>query len=185
MRVQFLKISHFLIFWYAKIRKKYLSFNMEANRKKLSILFKFSYWKLCLYLDCRCIFTGPSGSIVTHNATRYQRNSRSQCCSWLITAKETLQILLSFSRLTVPQCNFASLTIYNGRNDTSFVLGNYCGENATAGIKVLSSKNHLFLVTNFWSYGSHPKKVFTFRAKYYATQLEGLILIFSNYFLCN
>lgn len=113
------------------------------------------------------------------------RNSRSQCCSWLITAKETLQILLSFSRLTVPQCNFASLTIYNGRNDTSFVLGNYCGENATAGIKVLSSKNHLFLVTNFWSYGSHPKKVFTFRAKYYATQLEGLILIFSNYFLCN
>ncbi|XP_046857423.1 cubilin-like isoform X3 [Xenia sp. Carnegie-2017] len=122
--------------------------------------------------DCRCIFTGPSGSIVTHNATRYQRNSRSQCCSWLITAKETLQILLSFSRLTVPQCNFASLTIYNGRNDTSFVLGNYCGENATAGIKVLSSKNHLFLVTNFWSYGSHPKKVFTFRAKYYVTQLE-------------
>ncbi|XP_046862149.1 cubilin-like [Xenia sp. Carnegie-2017] len=71
----------------------------------------------------------------------------------------------------MPQCNDTFLYIYNGPNDTSPLLGKYCGENATAGMEIRSSSNHLLIVGNSGSYGSHPKSVFAFRGQYSAQRL--------------
>ena len=78
--------------------------------------------------------------------------------------------------LNIPQCDHTFLIIYNGPNDTSPLLGKYCGENATAGMEIRSSTNHLFIVGNSGSYGSRLKSVFDFHADYNSEHAEGLFL---------
>ncbi|XP_046857428.1 uncharacterized protein LOC124450810 [Xenia sp. Carnegie-2017] len=94
----------------------------------------------CYYKDCRCSFNGPTGSISSNNTTNHERDLCRRCCSWQITVAETFTITLTFSILTIPQCKYSILTVYNGPNDTSPVLDCYCGENATTGVKIRSSK---------------------------------------------
>ena len=96
----------------------------------------------------------------------------SQYCSWLITVAETFVISLKFSILTIPQCNDAFLFIHNGPNDTSPVLGKYCGENATAGMEIRSSTNYLLIVGNSGSNESYGRSVFRFQAQYIAHYLS-------------
>ena len=129
------------------------------------------------FLDCRVSVTGLSGSISLNQTARNDMDPHSQYCSWLITVAETFVISINFSILNVPQCNDTFLNIYDGPNDTSSILGKYCGENATAGIKIRSSTNHLFILGNSGSYGSFSKSVFAFRAQYKA-QVLGLLLSF-------
>lgn len=126
-------------------------------------------------LDCRCSFNGPTGSISLNNTTNHERDLCRRCCSWQITVAETFTITLTFSILTIPQCKYSILTVYNGPNDTSPVLDCYCGENATTGVKIRSSSNHFFIMLKSGSYGSHPKSLFAFHANYYAEHAKGLI----------
>ncbi|XP_046842956.1 cubilin-like isoform X2 [Xenia sp. Carnegie-2017] len=126
----------------------------------------------CYYKDCRGSVSGPNGSISSHDPAQNVSDPHSQHCSWLITVPETFVISLKFLILNIPQCNDTFLYIYNGPNDTSPLLGKYCGKNATAGMEILSSTNHLFIVGDSGSYGSHPKSVFSFRAHYKAIEKE-------------
>ncbi|XP_046861924.1 uncharacterized protein LOC124455068 isoform X3 [Xenia sp. Carnegie-2017] len=120
----------------------------------------------CYYKDCRDSLIGPSGSISSYNIAQNEMDPHSQYCSWLITVAETFVISLKFSILNIPQCNDAFLFIYNGPNNTSPLLGKYCGQNATAGMEIRSSTNYLFIVGNSGSYGSRLKSVFDFHADY-------------------
>ncbi|XP_046846231.1 cubilin-like [Xenia sp. Carnegie-2017] len=122
----------------------------------------------CYYVDCRDLVSGPNGSISSHNIAQNDVGPHSQYCSWLITVAETFVISLKFSILNIPQCNDTYLNIYNGPNDTSPLLGKYCGENATAGMEIRTLTSHLFIVGNSGSYGSNPKIVFAFRGQYSA-----------------
>ncbi|XP_046861965.1 uncharacterized protein LOC124455068 isoform X4 [Xenia sp. Carnegie-2017] len=126
----------------------------------------------CYYKDCRDSLIGPSGSISSYNIAQNEMDPHSQYCSWLITVAETFVISLKFSILNIPQCNDAFLFIYNGPNNTSPLLGKYCGQNATAGMEIRSSTNYLFIVGNSGSYGSRLKSVFDFHADYNSEHAE-------------
>ena len=136
------------------------------------------FHKTLYILDCRVCISGLSGLISSHQPAKKDKDPRSQYCSWLITVAETFVISLTFSMLNIPQCNDTYLYIYNGPNCKSSLLGKYCGENATAGMEIRSSTNHLLIVGNSGSYGTHLKNVFAFRAHYSAQHFsEGLFLL--------
>ena len=112
--------------------------------------------------------TGLHGSFRSHQTTISEMDS--QYCSWLITlaSAETYIVSLSFRELTIPSCDGTFLRIYDGSNDTAMLLGTYCGSNATTQLKVVSSTNNLYIVSNSGSY-ENPKKC-SFHAQYNATK---------------
>jgi hypothetical protein len=118
--------------------------------------------------------TDPRGSFRSHqdNGT----DLRSQYCSWLITLTGTGIILLNFDEITVPSCDDTFLRIYDGSNDTARSIGTYCGLNATTEIKILSSTNKLYIVSNSGSYKKRSRKNnFSFRAQYVGGNFTGLL----------
>lgn len=130
--------------------------------------------------DCSCSLTGLTGSIYLrmHKSIEDEKSSSFQCCSWLITVEEPFIIKLKFLGVTLPQCNNTFLTIYDGQDDTSPAIGKYCKENATAGMEIRSSRNHLFV--SYDGYGSQLKRLFGFHANYYATNSQGLFYLYQD-----
>ncbi|XP_046839077.1 uncharacterized protein LOC124433357 [Xenia sp. Carnegie-2017] len=126
----------------------------------------------CYYKDCCSLINGTNGSIYSDKTSQNCMDPQSQYCSWLITVAETFVISLTFSMLNIPQCNDTYLYNYNGPNIKFPLLGKYCKENATAGMEIRSSTNHLYIIGNSGSYGSNQKSVFRFRAKYIAHNPE-------------
>ena len=119
-------------------------------------------------LDCRRKFSGPSGSFKSHPISGGDMDPHSQYCSWLITNAESYVVSLNFKELTIPNCDDMFLKIYDGLNDTAPLLGTYCGSNATKQVKISSSANHLYIVSNSGRYGTNPKSPFSFHVQYNA-----------------
>jgi cubilin len=115
--------------------------------------------------------SGPAGSFQSHpDSATYPQ---SQYCSWLITIAETYVVSLNFKELTIPSCNDMFLKIYDGANDTAPLLGTYCGSNATIEVDILSSANHLHVVSNSGGYGTNPRSSFSFDVQYNAEHASG------------
>ncbi|XP_028399576.1 uncharacterized protein LOC114522985 isoform X2 [Dendronephthya gigantea] len=81
----------------------------------------------------------------------------SQNCSWLITIPATSVVTLSFSELTIPNCDDTFLRIYDGAKEKAPLLGSYCGSNASTQIEITSSTNSLYVVANTGMHGKNKK----------------------------
>ncbi|XP_028403635.1 cubilin-like isoform X2 [Dendronephthya gigantea] len=128
----------------------------------------------CYYEDCRRYLTDPkipSDSFQSHSAPVTKFDKRSQYCSWLITILDTYIISLNFKEITIPSCDGTFLRVYDGKNDTAPLIGTYCGSNATIELKIKSSANNLFIVSN--SGNPWNNNGFKFDAQYNAEHMTG------------
>ncbi|XP_028399914.1 uncharacterized protein LOC114523247 [Dendronephthya gigantea] len=118
----------------------------------------------CYYEGCRRTMTNvSSGSFRSYPAPVTEMDPRSQYCSWLITIPETSVITLSFSELTILNCDDTFLRIYDGADGKAPLLGSYCGSNASKQVQISSSTNSLYVVANSGMIG---RRDFSFQAYY-------------------
>ena len=123
-----------------------------------------------VHLGCRYKLYGDSGSLASTGISSLTVYPDFQYCSWLITARESLVISLSFTFIRIPNCEENYIDIYDGSDDTFPLLARYCDLNATKGNIVRSTGNNLYVVlksgNNSLQQAIHPK----FNANY-KTQL--------------
>nr|Q9NH13.1 RecName: Full=Exoskeleton protein RP43; Flags: Precursor [Riftia pachyptila]AAF37867.1 exoskeleton protein RP43 [Riftia pachyptila] len=99
--------------------------------------------------------TGPSGTFGT-TGSQYENN---EVCSWKIEVAQNKRVLLHIYRFNIEveaNCEYDSLTVYKGPNDSAPMLGKYCGE--TIPTFMVSSGNTMFI--KFQTDGSARKPGF-------------------------
>ncbi|EDV28197.1 uncharacterized protein TRIADDRAFT_53561 [Trichoplax adhaerens] len=119
-----------------------LSFTSDSN--VTSNGFSVNYKILDFEKACGGDLTSPTGVITSPNfPNQYPRGAR---CAWLITVPTGQQISLSFSNFSVgfSNCIFEGVTVYNGPNVNSPVLGAFCGK--TLPPYLISRGNSLYIL---------------------------------------
>ena len=107
----------------------------------------WNYFCLINYFcaGCQHKLRNNSGSFTSGNFV-HNSNADFQYCSWSIKVDVTSRISLKFPYLYVSDCEENSLDVYDGDSaNTSKLLANFCGDNATSGATVLSTANNLYI----------------------------------------
>ncbi|XP_038070215.1 transmembrane protease serine 7-like [Patiria miniata] len=103
---------------------------------------------------------GPSGTITSIGFDENSPYTSDAECEWIITAAVGKVITLTFTSFDVEgdelSCRYDALLVYDGPNDTSPLLGNYCGNQGPS--PVTSSQHEMYL--KFRSDGSIEKSGF-------------------------
>ena len=92
-----------------------------------------------LYLGCQHQVQKESGTIFTSHFPNYQY------CSWSITVSQGFVVSLTITSINIPSCDENYINIHDGADDTAPILLSLCGSNATAGTRLRSTGNIMFI----------------------------------------
>ena len=92
-----------------------------------------------LDLGCQHQVQKESGTILTSHFPNYQY------CSWSITVSQGFVVSLTITSINIPSCDENYMDIHDGADDTAPILLSLCGSNATAGTRLRSTGNIMFI----------------------------------------
>ncbi|KAH9505479.1 hypothetical protein Btru_057418 [Bulinus truncatus] len=101
----------------------------------------------CYHIDCTYDLSNTTGEIKSPQYSSYYYYINNANCSWKITAEKNQVISLWFTEFTTDtynNCQNDYLKVYDGMNESSRLIGHYCGSGVPSVIR--SSGDHMYIV---------------------------------------